>query len=258
MTDWHYSANGRKFGPLSREDLISHFADGRITGTTLVWTSEFGPSWKQYSDAIPDHHGTTPPPLPASAVNDFWAWCLTVVPIAGALVEVALQPSQEILTFILITYAAINGLVAFADQKAIEGSGRKRAPIWAAILIVPLYLYLRNKWLGKRQITLAVWCLSFAASIYVTNGFQNPLTSLGLPSCSAAISTQKVSELFPQIPMNFVKLQVKDIRDIREVSNASGTRECTAQVVSNKDSTHAVRFTIENRGADFYYMLYLN
>lgn len=237
---------------------MSLFADGRITGTTLVWTPEFGPAWKQYSDAIMDHQGNTPPPLPASAVSDFWAWCLTIVPIAGALVKLVLQPGEEALTFILIAYAAVNGLIAFADQKALENSGRKLAPIWAAILIVPLYLYLRARRLEKKQITLAVWCLSFATSIYVTNGFQNPLNGFGVPSCSAKISTQKVSELFPQIPVNFVKLQVKELRDIRELSNANGTRECTAQVLSSKDSIHAVRFTIESRGAEFYYMLYLN
>lgn len=54
MAQWHvHTADGKRLGPLEREELDSWIAQGRLTPQCQVWT-EGWPEWKFISEAFPE------------------------------------------------------------------------------------------------------------------------------------------------------------------------------------------------------------
>lgn len=46
---WHYEVDGRTHGPISGQELAALATDGKIVGSTLIWTEQFGQDWKPAS-----------------------------------------------------------------------------------------------------------------------------------------------------------------------------------------------------------------
>ena len=75
MSEWYYAAgNDRRLGPLSSNDLVTEFHQGRIGLETLVWR-EGQPQWQPLADfsselGLTGETGSVlPPPLPAGPVR---------------------------------------------------------------------------------------------------------------------------------------------------------------------------------------------
>lgn len=50
MADWFYMVGEEKTGPVTLKKLYRYADKGKVTTDTLVWTSEFGESWKRFGD----------------------------------------------------------------------------------------------------------------------------------------------------------------------------------------------------------------
>lgn len=77
MSEWYYENQGERVGPVSEDDIKNLHLNGVLQGTSLVWTKEFGPTWKPLSEtglveitpveATPAAAPDGPPPLPSPA-----------------------------------------------------------------------------------------------------------------------------------------------------------------------------------------------
>ena len=262
---WHYNLNGATLGPVSREDILALYGKGTVNEATLVWDSAEGGEWRKYGDVQSFRSNTVPPPLPAAAVSDKWIWAMVSIPVVGAILELVISESFGLDTGgvgFIICYVAMYGVFASQDADVIKASGRKGevGTIWGWVLFVPAYFFVRAKRLGKNQITLGAWIVSFVMGIFITEG---PLSSqiylgAGIPPCGSQASVAQVKTLFPQLPLNFVNLEAVDVTNIKTSSATSKKNSCSANVLATDGQEYSVVYTIEERGDQFYYLLNLN
>lgn len=262
---WHYNLNGAAVGPVSSDELISLYGKGTVNETTLVWDSAEGGEWRKYGDVQSFRSNTTPPPLPAKAVSDTWVWAMVSVPVIGGIAEMMVSESFGLSTSsfgFIISYLVAYGVLASQDAKVISASGRKGevGTIWGWVLFVPAYFFLRAKRLGKNQITLGAWIVSFLIGIFITDG---PLSSqlylgTGIPPCNSQASISQVKTLFPQLPLNTLNIEAVDVINISTSASTSKKNSCTANVLAADGQEYSVLYTIEERGDQFLYFLNLN
>lgn len=101
VSEWYYEGKGERVGPVSEDDIKNLYLNGVLQSTSLVWTKEFGPTWKPLSEtglveiepaapveAEPVAEPSGPPPLPSSAdqPDEF---------LASNLTEVLIGPKKE-------------------------------------------------------------------------------------------------------------------------------------------------------------------
>lgn len=262
---WHYNLNGTAVGPVSGEELLSLYGKGTVDEATLVWDSAEGGEWRKYGDVQAFRSTDAPPPLPTVAVSDACVWTIVSIPVIGGLAELIIAESFGIATSgwgFLVCYVVIYGLLAWQDERIIADSGRRVGSgaiwVWGALL-VPVYLFLRAKRLGKTQITLGWWVASFAAGIYITEG---PLASqmyfgAGIPPCQSQASVAQVESIFQQMTLNLYDIQAIDVRDIETSSSTSARNVCTANVLAADGVEYPVVYTIEQEGDQFLFRLNL-
>ncbi|ASS56893.1 DUF4339 domain-containing protein [Rhizobium leguminosarum] len=173
MSDWHYTANGSTVGPVSGDELTRLYKAGKINEGTLVWNAVRAGEWAEYR-TFSELHGTSgPPPLPTSMINDTWIWAMALVPAIGLLIERAfasgshlgMQPEAWAFLY-AITYLVLVAL----DGDAIRQSGRRQqvGTIWPWALLLPAYLYVRARRLGKPYYTLLTWIAGSALAVYAS------------------------------------------------------------------------------------------
>ncbi|TCR07218.1 DUF4339 domain-containing protein [Neorhizobium sp. JUb45] len=261
MTDWHYSDNGGRFGPVSRDELISKFKSGAINSDTLVWTGSLGSTWRRFAEVDDLRDDGSPPPLPISEINSFWIWTLATVPAIGWAIEAVLTQSYGGVTTpaIFLAYAAANGVLAALDEKAVRASGRRKeaTPFFGALLLAPLYIFIRNRRLRMKQYTMLAWVASVVFSIFASAGFTRPYLGLATPTCDSSLSVAQVKAIFPDIPLNLLKVGVKDVTNISTVSQSGKLTTCSASVLTNANATVGITYTIEERESDYYYLVSL-
>ena len=82
---WHYrdERNGKRFGPVERDEVEKAIAEARIERSTLVWNTAM-PQWVAASTTDLAHlFGNEPPPLPASEISRWAVYALALFPIWG-------------------------------------------------------------------------------------------------------------------------------------------------------------------------------
>lgn len=74
MSEWYYESNGERVGPVSVEDIKNLHLNGVLRSTSLVWSREFGDSWKSLGETgliAPESTAAPggPPPLPSASTT---------------------------------------------------------------------------------------------------------------------------------------------------------------------------------------------
>jgi hypothetical protein len=114
-----------------------------------------------------------PPPAPwdlpqqsGARVDDTWAWALALVPLLFIAFDAALYLSgvNDLFGIGLVAAFFVNTIFAIADERLLKRAGHDVSLLWA-LLLVPVYLLLRSKRLGRSQAHLAVWLASFVVYI---------------------------------------------------------------------------------------------
>jgi hypothetical protein len=69
MGDWFYESGGRRIGPVSLDEIKQLLSAQTIQKDTLVWTNEFGPTWKKLEDTD-CAASSVPPALPFAGATE--------------------------------------------------------------------------------------------------------------------------------------------------------------------------------------------
>lgn len=77
MSEWWYSEQSKKIGPIQKEELSKLFQNGKISSNTMVW-QEGMPEWKPLVDveALESLRSTLPPHLPPKSEPDILSYPL--------------------------------------------------------------------------------------------------------------------------------------------------------------------------------------
>ncbi len=174
--DWYFTEGDKQVGPVSFADLESKYRSGYLLRNTLVWTASFGEDWKELGTFIVDDPiEDRPPATPLEEPPNFWFYALILSPIPLILPELLLWyifPTVNYLdVFISLLFIALLGVMCALDMQALRDSRRKdiaqRLDFWM-IFLVPLYIYLRARWVtGKGLIPLTIWLITLFLNYYI-------------------------------------------------------------------------------------------
>lgn len=176
--EWHYAtASGRK-GPVDMESLGKLVSDGHVDQDTLVWKSGMS-DWIPLAQcgelaalALPQ----TPPPISHKAMGNGFVWALTLAPIWGSFVQMLATEIRVAITgeeFVLYSkmwwvMIAINiGAIQF-DLSRLKAAGYNTQKLkWWMYLLVPVYIFHRDKIVKADMTRFWVWGGAFLLSLFI-------------------------------------------------------------------------------------------
>jgi hypothetical protein len=166
---WHYSVNGKRFGPVERKQIIELISENTINENTLVWNNSMT-DWDSILKTDFLHLLINPdkaPPLTGSAVNNSIVWILAFAPLIGTIFENILSEITEMSVgnFWFVTLILNIGLSYF-DEKKLEAAGHNTDDMGSAWL-VPVYLFKRSSVLKHNYSYFIVWCIMFLVVIFM-------------------------------------------------------------------------------------------
>ncbi len=264
-SDWFFVDDGKRVGPVPLSELEKKYSSGYLPKNTLVWTATFGGDWKELGTVVGASSSDGPPAVPENSIPSIWFYSLMCAPLLGALIETILRDTNPGLVgsdvSLVLLYGVPNIIFALLDIRALDNSGRKdvaRGLTILALILAPIYIYLRAKRTGKGLLPVLGWLLAFFAAFYVTENLNaNMYMGLGTPHCDSQISQTMVEDIYPGIPLNTHGATVIAITDINEVSFDPETelRTCGAAIKDSLANTQEVSYTITPQDDDYYFHL---
>ena len=190
VVEWYYVTESGRNGPVSRERLQKLAAEGEIHDQTLVWKigmADWG-ALSRHREAV-ELACATPPPVARRPASKWYLWALAFAPLWGALLQVVATEVWVALTHKNLSYYSqlwwiivlANLAAAALDFGALKKSGQDVARLDKGMfLLVPVYLYLREKKLNAQFLRLGVWAgstlLSLSGSLYLNGLYARLLT----------------------------------------------------------------------------------
>jgi GYF domain 2 len=172
---WFYALGGQRLGPVSADELRELLATQTIDGETAIWRKGMA-DWQPLGKTdIGARIEETPPPIHPNDVNNGFVWALAVAPIAYIFVQIAVIDYQalhlgEDVSFssalIWLIPALANATLCILDEKQLKHAGYNSG--WMtlfALLLAPVYLFMRAQRLRQTPSYGYVWIASFIVSI---------------------------------------------------------------------------------------------
>ena len=152
--EWHYAYKGERLGPVSIAKIEQLVQSGDITRDTAVWK-------KGLANWCPAHEtdinslfsqSSAPPPMKGDDVSDTAVWVLAFVPLLGI--------------FLGWWLFFVNAALCCWDLRNLKKAGHddKGMTVWA-LLLVPVYLFVRASRLKQKNAYAWVWLGIFLLSI---------------------------------------------------------------------------------------------
>jgi hypothetical protein len=175
---WFYAEGGQRKGPVPADKLRELLAAQTIDGDTPIWRKGLNDWQPLRTTEIGAQLKDTPPPIAAAHINNGLVWALAFAPIAYLCVDIAIlnyqnnHPLND--TFFEAFLSPLSWLVPVLTNAAlclVDTEQLKRAGYsseWMtffALLLAPVYLFVRAQRLRQTPTYGYVWIVSFIASI---------------------------------------------------------------------------------------------
>ena len=166
MKCYFYEGTEKK-GPFSYTQMVELIEQGQISRETLVWISGSSEWVEAEKSLLAKAFGEIMPLAPISTISETWIWALAVgsVVISMLLPRIAIAARMSAGTsqmFIFIGAIIANAILLAKDMDEVKKSGRDVASwMYVGIVLVPIYLYVREKHTNKNYAPLVVWCILF-------------------------------------------------------------------------------------------------
>ena len=188
--DWYYVANGAKKGPVSLATIKDLLNKKESETDTQVWRKGMI-DWKNIRESeLAELVATEPPAVAPQHIGNGYVWTLAFLPLIWGFIDASIDfanqkamwsslagvPYHKTNEFPWQIPFAINGLFGWLDElrlrKAGYGSKWMRA---AAVLLVPVYLFVRAKRLKQRPWYAVCWIVTFFLGIFLIASVQPDL-----------------------------------------------------------------------------------
>lgn len=181
-TQWFYSDNGKRIGPISWAGIQALVTKRTIGRKTQVWRKGYT-DWRPLGETeLADQvAGDQPPPLSHAQIGNGFAWALTFAPLwasalhyAGCYAYLSLryglffEPQLDALvakTFYV--FWGLNAILALYDEHALKAAGVEGAnklSNWLTF-IVPVYIYKRDQLVEAGATRFLIWMVCFFISL---------------------------------------------------------------------------------------------
>jgi GYF domain 2 len=183
---WFYAQGGQRKGPVPADKLRELLAAQTIDGETPIWRKGLADWQPLRTTEIGAQLKDTPPAIAADHVNNGLVWALALAPIAYLFVDLAVLNSQNthiiqyqddtpvydpfFATFILpLTWLIpllTNAALCLLDTRQLKRAGYSSEWLTLfALLLAPVYLFVRAQRLRQTPTYGFVWIASFIVSI---------------------------------------------------------------------------------------------
>lgn len=182
LANWYYVQNGTQRGPITGDELRALLKDKTIDPETQVWRAGLG-EWKSVrTSELAGAIENVPPPISPTLVRNGLVWTAALLPLVFGFIDASIVHENQMAlmrTFSLGAPlkkaipeipAAIPGgttlLLCLWDYLRLRKAGYDLSKIiWTAIILPPIYLFLRAKKVRQRPTYAITWIVS--ATIYV-------------------------------------------------------------------------------------------
>lgn len=175
---WFYAQGGERKGPVPTDKLRDLLATQTIDGETPVWRKGLADWQPLRTTEIGTQLKDVPPPIAASHVNNGLVWALAFAPLAYLFVDVALLNYQnshpagdEFFEAFLsplswLVPVLTNAVLCLVDTEQLKRAGYSSGWLTLfALLLAPVYLFLRAQRLRQTPTYGFVWIASFIVTI---------------------------------------------------------------------------------------------
>jgi hypothetical protein len=174
--EWYYVANGAKQGPTTATTIRDLLNKKEIETDTQVWRKGM-PEWQPLRESdLADLAAAEPPPVSSNHIGNSYVWTLAFLPLALGVIEAAVSASnQETAARSLVlgfpyhpskglpvqVPVLINAFLGWLDDCRLKQAGYgSRLTRVTAVLLTPVYLFLRAKRLKQRPYYAIAWIIS--------------------------------------------------------------------------------------------------
>jgi hypothetical protein len=165
--EWHYTARGKRLGPVTSSKLTDLAVQGVVDNDTLVWAEGFDdwiPFGKTQLKCVP----SSPPPLTGAAVANGMVWVLAFVPIFGTYLIYCVAELMNInpydFSLSLFIFLPLNIGLTLLDRGCLAKAGHDTKKFGGWFWLVPVYLYKRATALKQPLGYFLTWMFCFLIS----------------------------------------------------------------------------------------------
>jgi hypothetical protein len=259
-----YIVDGKKEGPVDKQELLRLKEGHTVSATTLIWTKSYGSDWKEIGKASELRDADEPPLIPDKSIPMIWLVLLVLSPIIMMFGELILTDNVDGVTdrHIYISYWVINSFLAIMDERTIKRADRfqsQKGLLFWAIFLVPVYIFIRGRRTGLGVWPFFAWIVAVSVSAMSIETLRGEIFfGLGLPTCDAPVSQTQIRGLYSQIPI-VLGAEVIDLTRISELSTqGTQSRKCTAVILDTRSQETRVNYTITSRNDDYYFEIEVN
>lgn len=181
--EWYYVANGTRRGPTTASTIKDLLNKKEIETDAQVWRKGM-PDWKPLRESdLAELVAAEPPAISPQHIGNGYVWILALLPLVVGVIEAAVSASnQEAAARSLVLGfpyhpskglpfqipLLVNALLGWLDDRKLKQAGYgSRVTRVTAVLIQPVYLFLRAKLLKQRPYYAVAWIVSFVAGLLV-------------------------------------------------------------------------------------------
>ncbi len=163
---WYYLDGTEMGGPMPAEVIRQSIEEGTIDYNAKVRRSPSEP-WTFLIDSPFADIAVKMAPAPVS-ISDKWLWALAVIPMTVSILlsYMKIMPAES--TAGLIIPVVLNILFLLLDKKELQDKGfYAERWMWMGILLIPVYLIVREVKTNRNFVPAIIWCFLFAVSIFI-------------------------------------------------------------------------------------------
>jgi hypothetical protein len=171
QSSWYYAQEGKRLGPFNEDEIRRLMETATIRRDSLVWREGLADWTPAYQTDIRHLFGPAapPPPLTGESVNNAIVWTVAFVPILAVLLEdILARTMQSPRSNFWWVPVVLNIALCLADERNLKNAGHdtKGMTIWA-VLLVPVYLFVRASRLKQNNGYALVWLATFFISLFI-------------------------------------------------------------------------------------------
>lgn len=165
--EWYYQDNfGGGFGPCKQADIETAIRRGKVSSSGEVRRGTDGDWVAITRSRFADYLCNLPPKQ--VAISDKWIWCLAIIPLIASYFLDRYGAGLGLTYLPWIAPLALNFLFIWLDQKElINAELLAESWMYMGILLVPVYLLIREIKTNHNYSPVIVWCFLFALDFII-------------------------------------------------------------------------------------------
>ncbi|WP_167768199.1 DUF4339 domain-containing protein [Bradyrhizobium sp. MOS001] len=181
--EWHYVVNGARRGPTTATTIKDLLNKKEIETDTQVWRKGM-PEWKPLRESdLGELVAAEPPAISSKHIGNGYVWTLAFLPFVIGVIEAVVSASNQDAAVRSLALGfpyhpsrglpfqvplAVNALLGWLDDRRLQQAGYgSRVTRITAVLLAPVYLFLRAKRLKQRPYYAVAWIISMFAGFLI-------------------------------------------------------------------------------------------